>query len=751
MGLILNILVVKGKIRPLARNLLRAVALQADCDLIVRCTDKEEISISGREPEPFPATQSLMEALAFLDPDAPLEEPLKTQLRELLSWLKEHTGGRETTFEFPPENIWEEVHRQSVFYTAAESETEFRSFWRKWREKYPHPQEFQVTGKSVVNEINRQEAGDYLDAHKASENVSYIENAGKSLLAVIPNDVESILDVGSGPGYMDRCIPSDYAVLAMDIDEKILAGNPRPTCVGDIRDIPLPDQSVDFVMASDMLEHLPEDVLRAGMKEMERVSRKYLYLQVPFMEDPLMAFAHCPKCGHVWHVNHHKRFFDQERLCSLLSKEWQPTVVNFTGDVSFRRNGFLETKLAETVGWQICMVENAICPECGGESACIGNEYREKLRNLVNSDKECPFPAYTEIGILFCRAGQAAELPEVASASFLGRRARNAALLGNDAKVEKNYDSQRLLPTIHTMGCRMETSLETCWFYRADEASQAWCGIFFPALSARHTEVEIGGILSSEGTVRLVLGGEGEERAIAEWRWERKKGSYVCRLPEEVQGKPLYLKLYFSEAALGLFHCELLGEQAICHEWYAEKDASFLCFEDENVQYRLLMACSGRMLLSHWPKEWLRLTNGISARMQRVLQRLLADGGQRRADKRRLIEDDAWRQSLADGGQKRDDNRRLMEEAAWRQALVDGGQMRDDNRHFIEDFMLMEYSIDIYGGAEKRGWRGAVFTGLDRFAQKSNRWLRSHDRIHDFLVSCGVKNFYMKIKRRLEK
>ncbi len=749
MGLLLNIYIGKKKLRPLARNLLRAVALQADCGLAVLPAEEEIICVSEGALYPNDAMHFLLEAFSSLDSDIPLTKLLKRQLSALLFWLKEQTGGREESFGFSPEDIWEEVRRQSVFYTAGEPEPKFRDFWRKWREQYPYPQEFQVTGKSTVNEINREEAGDYLKAHQNSGSAAYIENAAKSLLATIPIDVESILDIGAGPGYMDRFFPSDYAVLAMDIDEQILNGNPRPTCVGDIMDLPLLDRSVDFVMASDVIEHLPKDVLQAGMREMERVSRKYIYLQVPFLEDPFMAFAHCPQCGNVWHVNHHKRFFDRERLCSLLSKDWRPTVVNFTGDVSFRRNGFLEAKLAETVGWQICMVKNAICPKCGGKSACIGNEYREKLERLVAGDMECPFPAYSEIGILFCRSEKTAELPEVASASYLGVRPRNMLLLGNGAKLENNYDPQRLLPAIHAMGCKMENSLEASWFCRTEAASSVWCGIFFPALSTYNAKVKIDGMLSSEGTVRLVLGNEGEEQMLAEWNWDQRKGSYVCRLPENVQGKPLLLKLYFSEPALGLFRCELLGNQSTCCEWNAEKNTDYLCFKDEHIQYRLLMANSGRMIMSHLPKDWLRLTNGISARIQRAFQLLIADIDRKKRDNRRLMEDTAWQYLLGDDNKQTKDNRCFLEGAAWQQVFENNGQSRDDNRGLIEDSMLMESVAGIYREAKKRGCLG--IEGLNHLTQICGKWVRNHDKIYDFLMYCGAKNYYLRFKRRLEK
>ena len=96
-------------------------------------------------------------------------------------------------------------------------------------------------------------------------------------------------------------------------------------------DIPMADGSVDLVMACDVLEHLPDPVLKKGIAELMRVGRKYIYLQVPFQEPSLMAMALCSRCGHVWHINHHKRRYTQQELTALLPESWEPVCVNYTG------------------------------------------------------------------------------------------------------------------------------------------------------------------------------------------------------------------------------------------------------------------------------------------------------------------------------------------------------------------------------------------------------------------------------------
>ena len=130
------------------------------------------------------------------------------------------------------------------------------AFWEQWRRYYPLPQTFEIRGKSTINEVNQQEAGDYLQAHnQTAQGEPSIDRAARSLVSSLPADVERILDIGSGPGYGNRQIPADYAVLAMDYRR----GDPPGKCTPDLRGRyhghPHGRRSVDLVMACDVLEH----------------------------------------------------------------------------------------------------------------------------------------------------------------------------------------------------------------------------------------------------------------------------------------------------------------------------------------------------------------------------------------------------------------------------------------------------------------------------------------------------------------
>lgn len=503
----------KTVLRPLAKNILRAAALVEAIPVQFSFSGRAGIALSTGEP--YPRGTQLLSALEGLAPHEPVPPAVSAALDDLRQWLDDGPGQKSFGPSFPL--LLEEVRRQSVFSTCGDPQEPFTAFWEQWRRYYPLPQTFEIRGKSTINEVNQQEAGDYLQAHnQTAQGEPSIDRAARSLVSSLPADVERILDIGSGPGYGNRQIPADYAVLAMDIEEEILRGNVRQTCVGDIMDIPMADGSVDLVMACDVLEHLPDPVLKKGIAELMRVSRKYIYLQVPFQEPSLMAMALCSRCGHVWHVNHHKRRYTQQELTALLPESWKPVCVNYTGDITTLRTGVHETEFADFFGFDIHSVEGMVCPKCGGKSILRGTDELDLLHRMAGFDAEFPFPTYSEIGILFCRADEEAQLPDTMYPEQKPeQRLRNALRPMERRQALHVYTKAELLPELYTAGCEMTADEHGYHFRRCETAETAWVAISFPPLPGTYTGVEIRGSLpDGEGTVSVARADSGGRSSI---------------------------------------------------------------------------------------------------------------------------------------------------------------------------------------------------------------------------------------------
>lgn len=93
----------------------------------------------------------------------------------------------------------------------------------------------------------------------------------------IISDGDSVLDVGCGDGRVAANL-IDAGVDAYGLDITINQAVPNlglcRLTEAPIWDIPLKDNSIDWVVSCDVLEHLPPEMVDAAISEMQRVARK---------------------------------------------------------------------------------------------------------------------------------------------------------------------------------------------------------------------------------------------------------------------------------------------------------------------------------------------------------------------------------------------------------------------------------------------------------------------------------------------
>lgn len=164
-----------------------------------------------------------------------------------------------------------------------------------------------------------------------------INNFYKSLVATIKNlDIESVLDVGCGEGFTLNRLKEegigkklegvDFLDIAVNIGKKMHPGLALKQ--GDIYKLEYKNNSFDLVMATEVLEHLDDP--KKGLKELIRVSKKYILLSVPnepfFMGANFLRGKNLSRFGndieHIqhWTSNGFVRFAISQRL-KLLSKK----------------------------------------------------------------------------------------------------------------------------------------------------------------------------------------------------------------------------------------------------------------------------------------------------------------------------------------------------------------------------------------------------------------------------------------------
>ncbi len=157
-----------------------------------------------------------------------------------------------------------------------------------------------------------------------------------------------VLNVGAGEGFLEeKAAQRGWRIHTVDPDQdtvKRLRARDLEACPGLVEQLPFRDQRFEFVVASEVLEHLDDRQLTAGLAEIGRVLAPggWLLGTVPYAEDLSLNHVLCPQCGHVFHRWGHRRAFGRAEL--------QRALLPIFGTVHIRRRAFVAFKGAGLLG-----------------------------------------------------------------------------------------------------------------------------------------------------------------------------------------------------------------------------------------------------------------------------------------------------------------------------------------------------------------------------------------------------------------
>lgn len=183
----------------------------------------------------------------------------------------------------------------------------------------------------------------------------------KKILGLMPTDRGEVLDLGTGDGYFSCLLAKmNYRVIALDISKNRLNRFEKQAhqlgisqILGDADHLPFAAESLDCVLASELIEHLPDyqDVIR----EIHRIlkSSGTFILSVPYKEKLVMYT--CPYCLNRFHPNGHFNSFDQKNLTDVLGIE----MFEIEGQILFRNRltEFIQRRLRLPFGKFIMIVD----------------------------------------------------------------------------------------------------------------------------------------------------------------------------------------------------------------------------------------------------------------------------------------------------------------------------------------------------------------------------------------------------------
>lgn len=191
------------------------------------------------------------------------------------------------------------------------------------------------------------------------------------VLQIIPKDVQSIIDVGCGNGLITNVLGELYQVIAVDRSPEALKYVKTKKIQASCDKIPLNDKSADMVFSSELLEHLPDEILQDTVAEFKRLSKKYIFITVPNDENPDKLSIQCPKCGYIYNSPNHLRSFDIKKLQSLFPNHKLLTTFTFGRKVRYYNRGVMNLKkhISPAASWiPFYWMEKekrkTICPSC---------------------------------------------------------------------------------------------------------------------------------------------------------------------------------------------------------------------------------------------------------------------------------------------------------------------------------------------------------------------------------------------------
>ena len=181
-------------------------------------------------------------------------------------------------------------------------------------------------------------------------------------LSLIPEDVHSILDVGCGDGAFVNNLPEYYRVMAVDRCRTAMQYVAKPKFYASIEYLPFKNNSFDLVVCAEVIEHLPYDVYKKGLTELQRVARKYIIISVPNSENILAGFVKCPICNCQFNANRHIRSFTKNQLSELF-ESFKVSTITQCGPIN-RHYPSVLIRVKHFVNSYPSSL-TALCPQCG--------------------------------------------------------------------------------------------------------------------------------------------------------------------------------------------------------------------------------------------------------------------------------------------------------------------------------------------------------------------------------------------------
>lgn len=137
-------------------------------------------------------------------------------------------------------------------------------------------------------------------------------------------NAQLVLDIGCAEGFVTSFLSGKLTyVVGIELDEESIKIAKQRVKNADftrasITHLPFRDKCFEAITLLEVLEHLPDPILKNGIKEVDRVLRMegFLIISVPYKEQ--ITYTRCIHCGKLTPLWGHLRSMDEERVTTLL-------------------------------------------------------------------------------------------------------------------------------------------------------------------------------------------------------------------------------------------------------------------------------------------------------------------------------------------------------------------------------------------------------------------------------------------------
>lgn len=140
------------------------------------------------------------------------------------------------------------------------------------------------------------------------------------IFKLVPSEGRRAIDIGARDGYLSKRLAERFdSVVALDLEQPRIVHPRIESVAGDLTSLQFPDRHFDFVLCSEVLEHISPPLLPKACAELMRVSRGAVLVGVPYRQNLLCGRTTCRACGRPNPPYGHVNAFNEATLSSLFA------------------------------------------------------------------------------------------------------------------------------------------------------------------------------------------------------------------------------------------------------------------------------------------------------------------------------------------------------------------------------------------------------------------------------------------------